>query len=786
MQYKNLILDDFQEQAIKAIQKRHSVIVSAPTGTGKTIIADYLIEHTFNEEGRIIYTSPIKALSNQKFREYCELVGQNNVGLITGDFRINATASVLIMTTEILRNILYSDDQEFIDSIKAVVFDEVHYLANIERGVAWEECIIKLPDRVQIIGLSATIPNVQEVADWISFIKNKNTVHIQETERAVPLNFFLFSRYSDLAPIQNKEMVQSFINSNASRLAHENMQKQKKQLICTHVEVVHALGQKFFPMLYFIFSRRQCEENAYTLAKSFNLLDREERQKVEAFTDQFFAEYDPSYFHDVDKLKSVLIKGIGFHHSGMNPLYKRLVEMLVEKGLVKVLYCTSTFALGLNFPVKTVVFGAIVKFNGKFTVPLTVQQFHQKAGRAGRRGIDTVGNVVITAKMRDYSADRILAYVEGKPERINSAFNLSYNSIVNILFEHSMDEVKELLAKSLWAYQNGPEVRYLYSYLKKRKAKIKKLKDYECEFDPTLRKRRKKDDRRKISHLEGHLKRLKKKIGQVERNVPKQENERNKRARYLRKLQNQYDNNRKRLDNIWLHLEEFICRDCLHYEECGKQNREVARLRSEIVKIERLIKSKENFLFKEFTNKVEVLQRLKYLDEQQFFETGALILRDVQISELLMTEMIMAGVFEDLEPDMINAMCASLGAKSSARSVFNYRLPALAPVSDKVEAIVKKLYRIGAIASKKEIEYDFGISGYAYMWSQGAEWEEIMDAVGGYDSTISISGDMVYAFRRGMDIVRQVLFVYRDRADVRARLQEAMERMDRDIIAMVI
>ncbi len=786
MIFKNLVLDAFQEKAINHIKNGHSVLISAPTGTGKTLIADFVTENHIFRSGRVIYTSPIKALSNQKYREYCDFFGSNNIGLMTGDFKININASFVIMTTEILRNILYSDDNDYIESIVSVIFDEIHYIGDEDRGVAWEESIIKLPSEVQIIGLSATIPNIKELAEWISYIKGKRVYYVRETKRYVPLKYYIFARGHDLTEIRKSEDIKEFISSFYTRLGHGSTSVRKNSQTANHMETVKYLGTGYFPLLYFNFNRKQCEEYARLLAENFDYLSPSEKGAINKEIAVISESYADMYLKEIQDLHSILEKGIGFHHSGMNPVYKRLVEILVEKGLIKVLYCTSTFALGLNFPVKTVVFGSISKFNGVATMPLTSQQFHQKAGRAGRRGIDDVGHVIITSKLRDFNAEILMKYITGYTEKVKSAFDLSFNSIINLLYLNPPETIDSVLLQSFWAFQEKPDIRMQNKELQAKKENLSSLTSFVCTFDSDLHENRIKNDKRRLRSILKQIRDAKRRIRHLE-NITRDDTDIvSKNMKMLNKKRLHLNNLEKRRDHLINNSEEYICRDCIHYEKCALSKKSILKLRSQINHLNKSIKEKEGYLSNEFWGKVDILKGLGYLTEDLSFESGAYILKEIQINELLLTEIILENVFEKLDHNEINALCASLGSRASKKSAFDYQIELLVPYMDLVSRIADKLVKIGAVDSKNEIEYDFGLSGYAYMWSSGISWSDMMSYLSSYESPISVSGDLVYSFRRGIDILRQVMSAYRNDDKMYSKLKECIGRMDRDIISIVI
>lgn len=463
-----LILDRFQREAIEHLEAGRSVLVSAPTGTGKTLIADRAIEAVLRRGDQAIFTAPIKALSNQKFRDYGRLLGEERVGLLTGDLVIRREAPLRIMTTEILRNMLLLGEP--LDDLALVVVDEIHFLDDAERGTVWEELLIYLPDRVQLLGLSATLSNIDEFVAWLRSIRTTDVALVREDQRAVPLAVELTNRDAPVCGARQFEHHWRAWSGEAQRRSREGRQRGRrgarwharrrrkqrdgKELQTKHHEVVARLEDGLLPCLYFVYSRVLTEAFARELARRRpdGMLPGELRDEVDAELEAFDREHPDVLQPPVANL---LWRGIAFHHAGMHVLLKGLVERLYERRLVRVLYCTSTFALGINMPARTVVFHEVHKYDGRKIVPLTVRDFMQMAGRAGRRGIDERGHVVIREDFADYRGDRrlIAALLEGRHEPVSSAFNLSFNSVVNLLEHHRPDELRELLQRSFLAFQ---------------------------------------------------------------------------------------------------------------------------------------------------------------------------------------------------------------------------------------------------------------------------------------------------------------------------------------------
>ena len=479
MRFREYELDPFQEQAFECIQKNNSVVVSAPTGTGKTLIADFVIDRFKNSSKRIIYTSPIKALSNQKFRQFSEIYGEEKVGLMTGDFVINPDAQLIIMTTEIYRNMLVTKD-EFVESISYVIFDEIHYINDIERGTVWEEALIFSPDHIRFLCLSATIPNARDFADWIESIKSHKVDVVSNNRRAVPLKHYLYDKTAGICTL---DQLRSFYSHSLSRSRRKGFSKRnrKKQMqipSASHLDLVDSLDEEgFLPAIYFSFSRKECEKKAQELARKKDFLSPEQKSKAMSILSSKISSLNIGSLLSVSLLRQTLNKGIAFHHAGILPTLKEVVEELFSEGLVKVLYATETFAVGVNMPAKSVSFDSLEKYDGISFRYLTSKEYWQMAGRAGRRGIDKVGWAVALVNMEFIDFNKIDYITSGDKEPLVSRFQLTDNLILNLIKNYDEDTIKEVLKKSFYYYlkrKSEGDIRIWARFINRRK----KLKAY--------------------------------------------------------------------------------------------------------------------------------------------------------------------------------------------------------------------------------------------------------------------------------------------------------------------
>ena len=464
-------LDTFQRQAIQTLLSGDSVMVAAPTGTGKTVVAEFGIWEAFKRTGRVIYTTPIKALSNQKYRDLRTLYG-DQVGLLTGDVSENRDARVVIMTTEVLRNMLLQTPWD-LDDVDTVIFDEIHYLADPERGTTWEESIILCPDHVQLICLSATINNADEIAAWISRTHRPIRL-ITHTERAVPLalHYFIDGKLN-LVVDHTGAKVRDFPHTGGElrrQAARGGFAKRRAERSTPEMdepqprEIVDALAAKdMLPAIYFLFSRNDCQAFAERLAiMRPNLVTERQVGLIDQTIEAILAGLRPEdrELQQVQTMIALARKGIGFHHAGLLPILKQLVEVLFTRGLMEVVFATDTLALGINMPARTVVIGRMSKWDGRRRRMLIPNEFQQMAGRAGRRGMDPFGHVVVPYSPW-FTFRETLEIAIGELHPVQSAFAISYNTVLNLWDPPHGERVRALLQQSLAQFQSSQRIRDL-------------------------------------------------------------------------------------------------------------------------------------------------------------------------------------------------------------------------------------------------------------------------------------------------------------------------------------
>lgn len=474
-------LDNFQKHAVNVIERNEHCIVSVPTGSGKSMVAEYAIARTIKNGKKVIYTSPIKALSNEKYKSFRELFGKEfqektgievSVGLLTGDTKLNPNGNCLIMTAEILANALYKLKgikkdvshfdlaSDFTSDIGCVILDEVHYI-NSDRGKVWESILVLLNNDVQLIMLSATISKPEDFGQWLANIKEKPMNLIIATKRNVPLRYYIYCDLDSqpknrLHMIMDKDGVYDSVTYNKIVKEYDSIkiQREKKHknllnvnLIPDCVEYLKTKG--LLRAIFFSFSRANCEKYANMISKS--LIDSTERAEIDRIFSHHMHKYEKQYetLPQYINIKKVLEKGVAYHHSGLIPILKEIIEIIFQKGLIKVLFATESYAVGINASVKTVVFTELEKHTGKGKRYIDTAEAKQLSGRAGRRGLDTYG-LCILLPLYDLPSDKELSNIlKGRVPHIQSKFTIDYQFLLKAIQSESTN-ITNFMNKSLY------------------------------------------------------------------------------------------------------------------------------------------------------------------------------------------------------------------------------------------------------------------------------------------------------------------------------------------------
>ena len=451
--------DPYQNQAAAALEEGSNVVVTAPTGSGKTLVAEVAIHLALNAGQRAFYTTPIKALSNQKYNDLCAHYGRQKVGLLTGDNAIRGEAPVVVMTTEVLRNMLYTDPDR-LSGVGVAILDEVHYLADRSRGAVWEEIIIHAPRSLQMVCLSATVQNAAEFAGWIGQCRGATRL-VRATRRPVPLRdcYALIDRWGP----QPFRLLPTFVRTSGRKRPNPRIisllssgRNRRRFSAPRRTQVVEALAaESLLPAIYFIFSRAGCEAAAASVVGAgIRLIPRENRRRIRAVAETHTAHLSDQdlgaldYPQWLDRLQA----GVAAHHAGMVPAFKEATEELFAAGLLGVVFATETLALGINMPARTVVLESLTKFTGETHETLEPGDYTQLTGRAGRRGIDTEGfGVVLHSRYMPFHEVAKAAGTGAHP--LMSSFRITYNMVANLVANYPEDRASELLSASFANYQ---------------------------------------------------------------------------------------------------------------------------------------------------------------------------------------------------------------------------------------------------------------------------------------------------------------------------------------------
>jgi ATP-dependent RNA helicase HelY len=653
-------LDPFQIAACAALENGDSVLVAAPTGAGKTIVAEFAVFLAMQDpRAKVFYTAPMKALSNQKFQEFVAEYGADDVGLLTGDTNINSGARVVVMTTEVLRNMLYADS-DLLRDLSFVIMDEVHYLADRFRGAVWEEVIIHLPQRVRLVSLSATVSNAEEFGDWLQAVRGETAVIVSE-ERPVPLDQHILMRTklidlfdsSGLAATNrvNPELVQ-MARYGGRPLSSRQMKDvgryhsrggRPDELKMDRAGVVAMLdGRNLLPAIFFIFSRLGCDQAVkQVLRAGVRLTTAPEREEIRAIVEErcrTILDEDLAVLGYWEWLEG-LQRGVAAHHAGMLPAFKEVVEELFQKKLVKAVFATETLALGINMPARTVVLEKLEKFNGEARVPITPGEYTQLTGRAGRRGIDVEGHSVI--QWQDgLDPQAVASLASRRTYPLNSSFSPTYNMAVNLIEQFGRERTRDILESSFAQFQAD---RAVVDLARKVRSQEESLSGYEEAMHCHL------GDFREYSSIRRELTDVERKG--AARADTQSRAEREKRQHQLTAL-------RRR-------LKQHPCHACNDREAHARWAERWWRLKKQTDELSQQIRSRTGAVARIFDRVSDILLELGYLERSDTGVItasvhGRMLRRIYGERDLLVAECLRRGVWKDLDPAGLAAMAAAL------------------------------------------------------------------------------------------------------------------------------
>ena len=771
-------LDPFQREACASLEEGKSVLVAAPTGAGKTIVAEFAVFLAMREpNAKVFYTAPMKALSNQKFQELVEEYGPESVGLLTGDTNVNSRARIVVMTTEVLRNMLYADS-DLLTDLAYVVMDEVHYLADRFRGAVWEEVIIHLPQSVRMVSLSATVSNAEEFGDWLQAVRGDTDVIVSE-ERPVPLEQHILMRSklidlfdsSGLAATNrvNPELVQMaryggrVLSSRQMRDVgrYHSRGGRPDTYRMDRADLVKLLGEhNLLPAIFFIFSRNGCDQAVrQTLRSGVKLTQQHERDEIRAIVEErcrTLLDEDLAVLGYWEWLEG-LERGVAAHHAGLLPAFKEVVEELFRRKLVKVVFATETLALGINMPARTVVLEKLEKFNGEARVPITPGEYTQLTGRAGRRGIDVEGHSVIQWQDGlDPQAVASLASRRSYP--LNSSFRPTYNMAVNLIDQFGRERTREILESSFAQFQAD---RAVVDLARKVRQQEESLAGYEKAMTCHL------GDFREYSGIRRELSDLERKGSSMEHASRADRDKRQRRLTALRKR-----------------MKEHPCHRCPDRESHARWAERWWKLKRETDALSSQIRSRTGAVAKVFDRVSDVLLELGYLNREDDVTTltvhGRTLKRIYGERDLLVAECLRRNIWNQLDAPSLAAMaCALVFEPRRDEGLAHERtLPrgAFRPALDKTIDIWSRLddlERENRLPGSEPPSTSLAMAMHA--WAKGTSLNTVLSEAD------MAAGDFVRWTKQTIDLLDQLSLVAQGPVGRTAR--QALESIRRGIVA---
>lgn len=784
-------LDDFQLEACRALARGKGVLVAAPTGAGKTVVGEFAIHLALEAKLKVFYTTPIKALSNQKYAELVKRYGSERVGLLTGDTNQNSDAQIVVMTTEVLRNMIYANSNSLI-ALGFVVMDEVHYLADRFRGAVWEEVILHLPKDVKIVSLSATVSNAEEFGAWLDEVRGDTEIIVSEV-RPVPLNqhvlfgndlLELFDENSK-DPKVNPQLVQmhstklrqptsrpsynrrgSDFDGNFSR--YKKTMSQYKQIArISKPEIIDILEtQDLLPAIFFIFSRAGCEASVRDCQRhNIRLTTTEEKQTIRRIVEEkchSIADEDLATLGYFDWL-SGLERGVAAHHAGMLPAFKEVVEELFLRKLVKVVFATETLALGINMPARTVVLERLDKFNGEGRVNLTPGEYTQLTGRAGRRGIDTQGHSVIQWSA-NLDPNNVAGLASKRTYPLISPFRPTYNMSVNLLEAFGRERAREVLETSFAQFQADRSVVGLAKGIREKQVSLdgyqKSMRCHRGDFAEYATMRR------EISDIERALS-----AGRV----------RQERGKDIRQTKGRHAQE-QRLNQLKRDMRAHPCHSCNEREAHARWAERWFKLSRELEAVINQIEGRTNQVAKTFDRICEMLVDLNYVKETdgefEVLDAGRTLARIYGERDLLISECLREGVWNKLDAPGLAAMAAVLVYEARRDEEWQPKLPkgnfaeVLQTTSDiwsELEFLAKS-HRLGQTPP-----LDLSLCLPIHRWASGARLDTVLD------SADLLAGDFIRWTKQIIDLLDQV--AQTAEPELAATARAAVDKVKRGIVA---
>lgn len=810
-------LDRFQTDANEALEQGLNVLVAAPTGAGKTVVADFAVYLAQQQNAKAFYTTPIKALSNQKYHDLVALYGPDKVGLLTGDTSINSEADIVVMTTEVLRNMLY-EHSTTLQALRYVVLDEVHYLADRFRGPVWEEVIIHLPQSVRIVGLSATVSNVEDFADWIASVRGETKLVVSE-HRPVPLEQYVLVQRDprtepelfDLYRHDDNGRPTTKLNARLTNRLDEYMRREQRRRGAERpdrrkgrgrhgrpesrsarqveryqpkrwavVDELNFLGM--LPAIYFIFSRNGCDEAVdQCLDAGLRLTSDDEALRIRSIVDEMI---EGQLTHDdlktlhFARFRHALEEGFAAHHAGMVALFKQIVERLFEEGLIKVVFATETLALGINMPARSVVIEKLEKYDGTGIVGLTPGEYTQLTGRAGRRGIDTIGNAVVVDH-RGFTPETAVALSSKRVYPLHSSFKPTFNMAVNLLNTSDYETARITLDHSFAQWEANESAWQIEAGIDALTAALAGYAEaMTCEYGDFT-----------------DLLRIRMQLNEL------QKNERRKLKHEVFATNADKSRAFRRLDARIAKLKELEhdhpCKQCPDFQDHMKWGHRWMRETRELERLRQRYDSRTGSVARQFDRICEILDRLGYLErtdhdgvrDYTLTEQGQLLRRLYSERDLVLAQAITEGVLDDLSAPQIAALLSSLlyearrGEGGEPRRYPGGPHGLVAQRARELKYLDEQVLVLCEDAGMDSYlqPLDFGIVDIIYDWACGDSLAQVLE------HTELTGGDFVRNAKRLADVLQQIAvaepYMGEQHAMLAARAREAFDAVNRGIVA---
>ena len=810
-------LDRFQTDANEALEQGSNVLVAAPPGAGKTVVADFAVYLAQQQNAKAFYTTPIKALSNQKYHDLVALYGPDKVGLLTGDTSINSEADIVVMTTEVLRNMLY-EHSTTLQALRYVVLDEVHYLADRFRGPVWEEVIIHLPQSVRIVGLSATVSNVEDFADWIASVRGETKLVVSE-HRPVPLEQYVLIQRDprtepelfDLYRHDDNGRPTTKLNARLTNRLDEYMRREQRRRGAERpdrrkgrgrhgrpesrsarqveryqpkrwavVDELNFLGM--LPAIYFIFSRNGCDEAVdQCLDAGLRLTSDDEALRIRSIVDEMI---EGQLTHDdlktlhFARFRHALEEGFAAHHAGMVALFKQIVERLFEEGLIKVVFATETLALGINMPARSVVIEKLEKYDGTGIVGLTPGEYTQLTGRAGRRGIDTIGNAVVVDH-RGFTPETAVALSSKRVYPLHSSFKPTFNMAVNLLNTSDYETARITLDHSFAQWEANESAWQIEARIDALTAALAGYAEaMTCEYGDFT-----------------DLLRIRMQLNEL------QKNERRKLKHEVFATNADKSRAFRRLDARIAKLKELEhdhpCKQCPDFQDHMKWGHRWMRETRELERLRQRYDSRTGSVARQFDRICEILDRLGYLErtdhdgvrDYTLTEQGQLLRRLYSERDLVLAQAITEGVLDDLSVPQIAALLSSLlyearrGEGGEPRRYPGGPHGLVAQRARELKYLDEQVLVLCEDAGMDSYlqPLDFGIVDIIYDWACGDSLAQVLE------HTELTGGDFVRNAKRLADVLQQIAvaepYMGEQHAMLAARAREAFDAVNRGIVA---